>query len=260
MAQRAKSSGRGREPSLRDQIAESGETPIDGLRQALQTDQTDRRYLGREFLTWLLYYADEQNGDGHFEDEEGNPFQVKPGGRVSLKALGDGASEIMAKGAAPAQMADVRYAIAGGLTVREAEILVTVGDRVWQASLTAETFDLKRVKLPELLGETDVECAMERLELVDQLDALLLHAYDAFLRRRLQRDWEPVEMARVRAWLARSILEPETTLEGILEEIGPIAEGGAAVHAPARVAPRRRRRESSDLQDPPREKPGKLPN
>ena len=262
MAQRAKSSGRGREPSLRDQIAESGETPIDGLRQALQTDQTDRRYLGREFLTWLLYYADEQNGDGHFEDEEGNPFQIKPGGRVLLKALGEGSGEISAKGAAPAQMADVRYAIAGGLSVREAELLIIVADRTWQATLNAESFDLKRVKVPDLLGETDRECAVERLELLEQLDALLQLAYSAFLRVRLQPSWDEVEVARLKAWLARSILEPETSLEAILEEIGPL--DGSSARPSAVSAPRRsRRREARPVETvtaPPGAKSTKLPN
>lgn len=261
MAPRAKRApGRGKEPSLREQLADSGETPIDPIRAALQSDQIDRRYLGREFLTWLIYYADEQNGDGHFSDDQGGPFQIKLGGRVSLKALGDGAGEIMAKGAAPAQMADVRYAIAGGLTVREAEILVTVGDRTWQAAISAETFDLKRVKLPDLLADSDQECAVERLELVEQLDGLLLRAYDAFLRVRLQADWDDAAVPRIKGWLARSILEPQTTLEGILAELGE-ADDGAPAEAPA-VAPRRRRRDptgAAALHVPPA-KPSKLPN
>lgn len=216
------------EPSLRDQIAESGETEQSATRLALNEELTDRRFLGREFLTWLVYHADGSSTDASLLDDDAEPdfdpldesgsgrfdksercdaFRVLIGERVILKALGDGSGEITARGAATGQSADVRYAIAGGLTVREVDLLFARGDRIWQAAANAENFDLKRVKLPALLSEEDSERAHERLELISDLDAMLRAAYDTFLRVRLTAAWQSETVPRLRVWLARSILE-----------------------------------------------------
>ena len=216
------------EPSLREQIAESGETELSATRVALTEELTDRRFLGREFLTWLVYYADGSAAGGALPDdpsadldlgdgdsgrfdasERAEAFRVLIGERVILKALGDGSGEITARGAATGQSADVRYAIAGGLTVREVDLLFTRGDRIWQAAANAENFDLKRVKLPSLLSEEDSERAHERLQLISDLDAMLRAAYDAFLRTRLHSAWQTETVPRLRVWLARSILEKQ---------------------------------------------------
>lgn len=217
------------EPSLREQIAESGETEQSATRLALNDELTDHRFLGREFLTWLVYHADgsstdssllgddadepdfdplDESGSGRFDKSERcDAFRVLIGERVILKALGDGSGEITARGAATGQSADVRYAIAGGLTVREVDLLFARGDRIWQAAANAENFDLKRVKLPSLLSEEDSERAHERLELISDLDAMLRTAYDTFLRVRLTAAWQSETVPRLRVWLARSILE-----------------------------------------------------
>jgi hypothetical protein len=197
----------GGEPSLRDQIKESGETEADPLKAAAREDRLDRKFFGREFLTWLIYQADDDGGGGHFKEEDGGPFRVHLGERVTLKALGEGAGEIAARGAAPAQSAEIRYAIAGGLTVREADLVLTRGDQVFQAAVSAELFDLRRVKLPALLSEDDVSRAEERLQLLDDLIAMLRAAYRDFLRARLKPTWESEDVPRLRLWLARSILE-----------------------------------------------------
>jgi hypothetical protein len=204
--------GRRREPSLQEEIDASGETPLDAVRAALQDEQVDHKFLGREFLTWLIFYADEENGGGQFDPDDGgdkDAFRIQPGERVVLKALGEGAGEITAKGAAPAQTADVRYVIAGGLTVREADLLLLRGDRTWQLTATAEFFDVKRAKLPALLSEEDVQRAQERLELLDEMDGMIQAAYGAFLRERLEPAWDSERVPEIRAWLARSILEKE---------------------------------------------------
>jgi hypothetical protein len=196
------------EPSLREAIAESGETEADPTRAALAAELEDRRFLGREFLTWLIYHSDDENGGGAFaENEEVDAFRVIVGERVVLKALGEGTGEITARGVAPAATADVRYAIAGGLTVREADLIFERGERLWQAAVSAEGFDLKRVKLPALLSEEDSERLAERLELTFELDKMLRAAFAAFLRLRLGASWQSEDLPRLREWLARSILE-----------------------------------------------------
>jgi hypothetical protein len=168
---------------------------------AVPTDDagvTDRRFLGREFLTWLVMKAE---GDGALIEGDDDLFRVQLGSRVLCKALGDGSAEIAARGDDPLE---VRYAIAGGLTVRELDVLFSMGDRTWSLAVSAENFDLKRVKLPALLSEEDTERAHERLELLGQTEQMLRSAYDHFLSIRLSTEW-PATVAVMRAWLSDSI-------------------------------------------------------
>lgn len=187
------------------QINLSGETPADPKQQAERADRTDLAFLGREFLTWLIFYADDEQRAGRFPDSEGvDAFRVIIGERAVLKALGDGRGEVTARGPATGQVADVRYAIAGGLTVRELDVLFERGDRIWQATVSA-SFDMKRVKLPELLSEEDDERATERLQLTDDLCDMLKAAYRQFLALRLDAKWAASVVPAIREWLQASI-------------------------------------------------------
>lgn len=159
---------------------------------------TDRRFLGREFLTWLVMKA--EGAGTTFEGDE-DDFKVHLGNRVICKALGDGSAEIAARGDDPLE---VRYAIAGGLTVRELDVLFSAGDKSWSLAVCAENFDLKRVRLPALLSEEDTERAHERLELLGAADAMLECAYGHFLSVRLSTEW-PATVAAMRVWLKDSI-------------------------------------------------------
>ncbi len=231
---------RGGEPTLREQIAESGETEIDKTRAALASELEDRRFLGREFLTWLIYHSDDDNGGGEFaESDLCDAFRVIIGERIVLKALGEGSGEISAKGPAPAATPDVRYAIAGGLTVRELDVIFERGDRLWQGAVSAEGFDLRRVKLPALMSEEDSERLNERLELLDELDKMLRAAFRTFLRLRLDANWATEELPHLRGWLAHSILE-ERQLAVFESEVGTAGSSRKPMARTAANAARRR--------------------
>ena len=150
-----------------------------------------------------MWHADTEGGtfagDGDLPD-----FAIQFGGRLTLRA-GDGAvSEVVLKGAAPGVSADVRYALAGGLGVKEAELqLVFAGDeeRGYLFTLPAEHFDLKRVKIPALLTEEDDDRADERLMLLSSLDAALERAFRHFLTVRVTPAWSRTVVPGLRRWL-----------------------------------------------------------
>lgn len=78
---RSRSSG---EPSLREAIEASGETPVDEARAAEQEQRDDLLFLAREFLTWLVFHVEE--GGGEFAgDDEVPAFTISFGGRLTLR-------------------------------------------------------------------------------------------------------------------------------------------------------------------------------
>lgn len=180
---------------------EATEQPADDTEDQEPSEQAsdleDRRFLGREFLTWLLFAA---SGEQGMQVDE---FSVTVGARVQMKALGEGAGEFTARGVAPAETADVRYCMAGGHTVRACELYFSENDRVSVATVNADGFDLSRVRLPELLSEEDAERMQERLLFIDELDTMLKTAFAKFLDVRLK-CW-PETLASMTEWLRQSI-------------------------------------------------------
>ena len=198
---------RQREPSLAEEIAESGETPMDDLRAAERADREDHAFLAREFLTWLAYHAESAGGQFKGGGDAGvEPFTIVFGGKLTLRTLAGQVTDVVLKGASPALSADLRYALAGGLSVKEAELRLDQGDRSYTLALAAEHFDLKRVKLPAALSEEEGEVAEEtrvddRLDLLAGLEASLRHAFGHFLALRARPAWSRDVVPAIRAWL-----------------------------------------------------------
>lgn len=179
------------------------EATIDEVVATENSDLQDRRFLGREFLTWLLFAASGERGLTVPETEDCDAFTASIGERIRMKALGEGAGEFTARGTAPAETADVRYCMAGGHTVRACDLFFVRGNQTFFATVLAEGFDLARVRQPSLLSEEDTERLYERLTLADELEAMLRNAYAAFLDARLNR-W-PAVLADMSEWLRASL-------------------------------------------------------
>lgn len=192
---------RPRETTLREEIAASGETETEVREETLD----DLAYLAREFLTWLVFHADE--GDGQFAGAgDVRPFAVQFGGKLTLRTTVGLVTDMSVKGSSPAISPDLRYALAGGLAVREADLrLVFDGDddeRAYAFALAADGFDLKRVKIPALLTEEEDDRADERLALLGELDAALQHAYTHFVQLRSRPTWKRSVVPAMKAWLS----------------------------------------------------------
>ncbi len=124
--------------------------------------------------------------------------------------------QLKASGEDPAEATDLRYAIAGGLTVREAKLIATKGAREFVFVLTADTLDVRGAKLPSELvkGAKDDSLAAEsvregilldRCGLIEELDGMIMKAYVRFLGIRLSPAWSREQVPAMRDWLIASL-------------------------------------------------------
>jgi hypothetical protein len=209
----ANDGGRARTPSLADELRQSGETEVSAAERALRADREDLRFLGREFLTWLVYHVEENGGAfaGDAVGDDGGDFTIGFGERLKCQSLGSEISEAVFKGGSPGDALDTRYAIAGGLSVREAELVLVRGEKTFSFALTSDSFDLRRVNLPDLINDSDdhaEDMAAERLTLLDELDACLRSAFAHFLGLRLSSGWSKKHIPALREWLATALSPP----------------------------------------------------
>ena len=192
-----------KEPTLKDEIRASGETPADDAERADRADREDYAFLAREFLTWLVFHAETEGGSFAGEGEVPD-FSILFGGRLTLRSPNGLVTDMTLKGPSPAISADLRYALAGGLSVKAAELQVVLAgqeERAYELTLFTEHFDLKSVKIPALLTEEEDDHADERMTLLFGLDAALAVAFKQFLEVRTRPSWSRTVVPALRTWL-----------------------------------------------------------
>lgn len=192
---------RPRTPSLRDEIAASGETELTIEEQAERELADDATYLGREFLTWLIFHSDNDGGEFAATDEL-PAFVVHFGNRLALRSPLGQVTDLTLKGPSPVGTPDLRFLLAGGLMVQSAELGIDVGDDTYRVVIDTPYFDIKRLTLPklELDEEDEALIAEERLERVRLVNRLLEAAFVEFVKLRTSPRWKRT-LERLRAWL-----------------------------------------------------------
>jgi hypothetical protein len=165
-------------------------------------DVQDFAYLGREFLTWLLWRADQ--GEAGFADDEGD-FSVSFGSRARLQGVGSDVTDAVLKGRSPAHGIEVRAGLGAGRTLREAELRLVRGEREFAFTLIAETLDLKSVKLAGLLKEQGDDRLSDRMALLAELENSIKVMYLAFVKERTRPVWSRSIVPALRSWVAEGL-------------------------------------------------------
>jgi hypothetical protein len=166
-----------------------------------------KRFLGREFLTWLVYLAEEEGG--RFEVADG-PVEIHLGDRVVLAGGQDESARLTVVGAGDVR-AEVGAGLRRGKLVDRARLTVRRGERQWEVTLDGGVLDYGALRCPPLgdrdLGaHDDPRAAFEndlflRLadveELVEVVDAL----FAEFCRQRASETWSRRTLPELRGWV-----------------------------------------------------------
>lgn len=156
-------------------------------------------FLGREFLTWL-WFASETN-NGFIEVPDLGNVRVEFGQRLTLESAGNVREGSTVSADAPSQTEEARTALRVGKKVARARLLLDLGERHFEVGLDAETLTFAGAKLPALMAGDDAMKVQERLHLLDELEAIVDTLYVMFIRlRRDEEQWAPVREA-MRTWV-----------------------------------------------------------
>jgi hypothetical protein len=156
-------------------------------------------FLGREFLTWLLYKS--RGGDTILEHDK-EPLTALFNGRMILRGLAGEATEIAVKGTLSPYSELVRLAIDRGLLVHAGRVRLTHGEKVYEVTLDAEFLDFKAGQIPALMSEEEDDRISERLYLAEQLSALVDALIGSFMELRTSDRWKKDTVPAMKRWLA----------------------------------------------------------
>jgi hypothetical protein len=192
-----------------------GETGVDGVATgAEERDQAEvergqareqllrgRTWLGREFLTWLLWRT--ESGDPLVE-REGTGVVVLFTGRLVLRGVAGDVTELSARGALAPYAEQVRRALDEGLLVHGARLRLTHGEKVYEATVDAEFLDVRAATLPELMAEEEDDRTLERLYLAEQLSGILDALLGEFFQVRASAAWAKKTVPAMKRWMSAS--------------------------------------------------------
>lgn len=159
---------------------------------------TSKRFLGNEFLLWL-WFNDDQNDGAYKLNEE--LLELHFDDRLQLEASLAEAETSDLKGGAPAHSPEAHKALQLGKRVSKAKLRLSKGEREWTFSVSTETFRFAGVKTPAVLSKIDDEPFFERLFLIEELQDAWAALYRRFLAVRLADDWEDTRK-RIADWIA----------------------------------------------------------
>ena len=159
-------------------------------------------FLGREFLTWIWFKGELNEGLFSLEDG-GGAIELFLTDRLSLADAGQGAEKIAVKSEDPSNTPEANVALRQGKKVDKACLRLVRGQREWVVTLAGDSLAGSGIKIPALLTREADEKLRERLALLDELDAMIVALFKSFLKIRLDAGaWED-ERASMQAWITQ---------------------------------------------------------
>lgn len=169
-----------------------------------------KRFLGREFLTWLVHRIEE--GEAHVE-HAGQAFEVQLGDRLVLASDGHDTPDrptLTVVGAGDVR-AEIGAGLRGGKLIERARLIVLRGERRWELTLDGGMLTYDALRCPKL-GERDAgaqddpRAAFENdlfLRLADMEEAVAVvdQLFAGFCQARAARDWGSRTLPTLRAWV-----------------------------------------------------------
>lgn len=162
------------------------------------------RFLGREFLTWLWFRSESQQGLFHTGDR---PIELWFDAKLTLEAGGELKEQNVIRSESPTETEEARVALRSGKQVSQAQLRLIAEQKQWTFTLRADDLSLQGLRIPALLSREDDDRIYERLHLLEEAEDLVDDLFGDFLRLRLDDDAWRAEVDRIRAWLEREATE-----------------------------------------------------
>jgi hypothetical protein len=171
----------------------------DFLYDGLRFLQTNRSFLGREFLTWLWFVSETEKHKVTIPDL--GEFLLYVDDRIVLSSSGGSVHENVLKGGTPAYAYESQTALRSGKLVDEAKFILQTEDRQWMWTMKAEDLSIRGVRLPSVLEGNAAAHMLERIALTRTLVDVLDHLFQRFMGIRLSEGGFQNELGLVSEWM-----------------------------------------------------------
>lgn len=167
-----------------------------------------KRFLGREFLTWLLFRVEEDGGRLQVGDDV---VELALGDRVVMQEEGEKQARLTLFDEGDMRP-ELGAGLRGGKLIDRARIAVTRGERRWELSLDGGLLTYDSLRCPKL-GERDANLSDDpralfendlflRLADVEEVVGFLDRLFASFCQLRASPRWAEETLPALRTWVA----------------------------------------------------------
>lgn len=143
-------------------------------------------FLGREFLTWLWFASERDNGNVKCGDLR---VRVELSDALTIESAGNIREATQIRAECPSQTEEARTALRVGKKVARAKLGLDVGERRFEVTIDSG-LHMSAVRLPTLMAGDDAMKMEERLRLLSELEAIVFGLYSDFLTLRTGDGWQ----------------------------------------------------------------------
>ncbi len=161
----------------------------------------DQPVIGRDFLTWLWYYSE---NEGKIDCGQDGEFDLLIEGPLTFAyaAEANGAEEtVIKKGNSPQRSAEAKAALAVGKKLKKAKFSLTRGEEVWSGTFDADHFSFGSLKLPDGEAMSPDERFIERMESLTVFKTAIEGYFRKFAETMLAMNYPETEK-ELRRWAA----------------------------------------------------------
>ena len=157
---------------------------------------------GRDFLTWLWYFSEQETGGALEVPEVGEcAFTVEGPLTFALAGEADGAAENTLKnGNSPLRAAEAKAALSVGKKLKKAKFYLEHENKVWTGTFDADNFVFGGMKLPDGEEMNPDDRLKERIEFLNTFRLALAAFFKKFAETLLSPEWEK-EAGKIREWV-----------------------------------------------------------
>jgi hypothetical protein len=174
----------------------------DVLHEELRFLQTNRSFLGKEFLTWLWYKSETQNHKltiGKY-----GTFNLYIDDKIVLSSTSGSVRENSLKGGTPAYAHEAGSALGAGKLVHEAKFILQDSERQWSFTILGEDLSLRTVRLPTISEADSHAHISQRIAYSRQLTELIDYLFKTFMDLRISENFV-VELTHIRDWIENKV-------------------------------------------------------
>ena len=164
------------------------------------------RFLGDEFLTWLWFLIETDQGTFRSIDPDCTALEI--GNRIVLENRKRKSLERISIKGDDAGLEEGRLALKKGALLTELSLIFKTGENQWQFSLKGESLSLSNLKtpgpaLPPSPEEMDV-FLLDKTEQFNKIINFIQLAFKAFIHIRVSGKWSTKVIPNIKKWI-RSI-------------------------------------------------------
>ena len=156
-------------------------------------------FLGREFLTWLMFRS--SHDEGVFRLDNGEVVEVFFERALTLDGENPAREMSALKVDDPTRSEEVLLSLRLGKKVSRARLQLIREGREFAFVLDSAGLGLRSVKLPETQALDPVEAMAEKAGLCSELEDVIHELFVRFIRLRLDPDTWAAETAPIAAWI-----------------------------------------------------------